>query len=189
MGETELWLTEEQFAPLSELPDPAIRTRMASTINLMDNTTRGLLGEVLVAQALGGELTAPWDPWDVVLASGTKIEVKTTGRYQAWPQRRISLTTWSIARAAAWQAAEDGYAWDPDQVRRSDWYVFAVHDGVRPGNTDEWTFRPVETKAINLRLSEQLTVGVSTLDRMFSPPALTYDELGRSNLGAARQSG
>ncbi len=95
MGEIDLWLARAQFAALSEIPDTTICRKLEATINLMDNITRGLLGEVLVAHALGGDMTTPWDPWDVVLPNGLKIEVKTAGLIQAWPQPRLTAARWS----------------------------------------------------------------------------------------------
>jgi hypothetical protein len=176
MGEIEEWLVNGQFKPLSGIADDEIRELMAATINLMDNTTRGLLGEVLVAHALGGRLTAPWDPWDVVLATGKKIEVKTTGLVQAWSQRKPSSPVWSIAPAAAWQASSEGYVWDPAQIRRSDWYIFAVHHGVQPGQPVEWSFRPVETLRLEGLLGQR-TIGLASLDRLFNPLVLSYLDL------------
>jgi hypothetical protein len=112
VGDLEQWLADHQFAPLSAVEDVAIHQRIAAAINLMDNTTRGLVGEVLVAHALGGCLMAPWDPWDVSLPSGVKIEVKTTGVVQSWPQLRSSVLTWGIAATTGWLFSNGAYVWD-----------------------------------------------------------------------------
>jgi hypothetical protein len=55
---------------------------------------------------------APWDPWDVSLPSGVKIEVKTTGVVQSWPQLRSSVLTWGIAATTGWLFSNGAYVWD-----------------------------------------------------------------------------
>jgi hypothetical protein len=177
MGEIEQWLVNEQVAPLSGIADDAIRQMMSANVNLMDNTTRGTLGEVLVAHALGGKVTPSWNPWDVTLSNGTKIEVKTTGLIQSWSQTTPSLPSWSIAPAAAWQGSEDGHTWSTERIRSSDWYLFALHQGVRPGDPGEWSFRPVKTDQLNELVGHQRRISLASLDRLFSPLVLSYADL------------
>lgn len=177
MYEIEGWLSSPQFSALTEIADDNIRERMQSSINLIENTTRGLLGEVLVAHALGGQVTAPWDPWDVVLPSGVRLEVKTTGVVQAWSQSRLGAVSWGIAARAAWQMVDGGYVWDPLPARRSDWYIFCLHNGIKPGDTDEWTFRPVRTTEINSLAEVQRSIRARSLDRLFGPPILAFSDL------------
>jgi hypothetical protein len=176
-NEIEHWLAGAHFSPLNAIQEPAIPQKLESAINLMDNITRGLMGEVLVAHARGGELTSPWDPYDVVLSNGTRIEVKTSGLIQAWPQQRVGVAAWSIAPASAWTALASGYVWDPDQLRRSDWYFFAVHTGIDPSNVDEWIFRPVPTHQIDSLAAVQKSIRLPSLDRLFQPPILKHAEL------------
>ena len=57
-----------------------------ATSDLLNNSTRGILAEFLVATALGvnkGTRTE-WDAYDITDKDGTKIEVKSSPYLQSW---------------------------------------------------------------------------------------------------------
>ena len=60
--------------------------------DLLQNTTRGVLAEYIVAGLLGVDKTPrnPWLPFDLKLNDGTTVEVKTMSRLQAWSQKELS---------------------------------------------------------------------------------------------------
>ena len=126
----------EQFhsngVPITDWQDPTVRDFWSwSASDLLDNTTRGFLGEHLVAKALGNrvrERTEPWANWDLVTHDDIKIEVKTTGRRQSWHRNSPSKPTtprWDIAPKKKWV---DGKGWDDLKRRWADIYVFALHN-------------------------------------------------------------
>ena len=162
---------------IDDVGDHQLRCRIASAINLMDNTNRGIVGEVLVAEALDGVVTDGWSDWDVDLACGTRVEVKTTGCIQAWPQVKPSEPIWSIARSEGWVLTDGTYASDPNLERRSDVYVFAIHLGVRPDVRSEWRFYVVPTEQIDIQLPDQKTITELSLIQQFGVDRNTYDEL------------
>ena len=58
-----------------------------SMSDLVNNTTRGVLAEYVVAQALGVSTDAArdvWAPYDLVTKSEVKIEVKSSSYLQSW---------------------------------------------------------------------------------------------------------
>ena len=162
---------------LSEIQNEALREGMARAINLMDNIQRGLFAEMLVALAGEGELTDPWEAWDLTLQNGTRVEVKTTGPIQSWPRTAPSQLNWDIAPHSAWIAGNQGFIRDEQKKRRSDLYVFAVHDGIKPAHMSEWSFRVVKTRSIDETLGDQKSITLTSLDRQLNPQILSYSEL------------
>ena len=87
---------------LAETADGPLKDRLLGSLNLLDNSTRGRLAEVIVAELLGAELTGEaYGSWDLRLGE-TRIEVKASGEIQSWPQRRPSRAVYSIARSTSW---------------------------------------------------------------------------------------
>ena len=150
-----------------------------AAINLMENTNRGIVAEVLVAMAFEGEVTDGWGDWDVTLHDGTRVEVKTTGPIQAWPQEKPSSPVWGVARSKGWVLTDGVYVVDPTLERRSDLYVFGLHTGTRPDDVAEWRFYVVWTEDIDRELDDQKSISESSLVSRFSSTALTYKELVR----------
>ena len=60
--------------------------------DLMQNTTRGVLAEYIVAVLLeiDGDVRDPWVPFDLQLVDGRTIEIKTMSLLQAWKQKHLS---------------------------------------------------------------------------------------------------
>lgn len=72
-----------------------------SASDLVSNATRGVLAEFLVASALGlaGGVRAEWDAFDILLADGTRVEVKSAAYLQSWAHAKLSNVTFSIRPA------------------------------------------------------------------------------------------
>ena len=101
-------LASHHSVSLQDIEDAELRREIASAINLMDNTNRGTVAEVLVASALGGAVTDTWGDWDITLDNGTRVEVKATGLIQAWPQTRPPTPSWGVGRSEGW-VLTDGF--------------------------------------------------------------------------------
>lgn len=169
---------------LGDVSDDQVRKGIGDSINLMENINRGTVAEVIVAMALGGRVTEAWGDWDVELDDGTRIEVKSTGLVQAWPQRKPSSVTWQIHRTQGWDLGEDGYTKNPLFERRSDFYVLAMHNGIRPDVTDEWRFFVIATDAINEVLGDQKSITERSVRRTFGIEPINYEELAQLRLRA-----
>jgi hypothetical protein len=114
--------------------------------DLRTNTTRGILAEFLVAQALGdpSPLRAPWDNWDVTTATGIKVEVKSSAYLQSWNQRKLSSIRFTSLTGRSWSAETNELA--AERSLRADVYVFALNicrepDQYDPLKLDQWQFR------------------------------------------------
>ncbi len=163
-------LREGVHASIEEAPHGPIRDAIVSNINLMENIVRGGVAETLVALAIGGSVTASWEPWDVVAMDGTTIEVKATGLVQAWPQVRPSSPSWDIAPKRAYLSGPNGESvFDGEVKRRADVYVFGLHMGVRPAEPGEWEFRVVSRRRIDEVLGDQKRITLGSLDAKLDP--------------------
>ncbi len=76
-----------------------------SASDLLNNTTRGLLADFLVARALGlqeHEIRREWDAYDLVTPEGMRVEVKSAAYVQSWAQTRPSATSLRVRKTRAW---------------------------------------------------------------------------------------
>ncbi len=130
-----------------------------------DNTTRAVLGEYIVAMALGEKcataVRSAWPMFDLETTSGCRIEVKTTARRQSWRQKKPSVLQFDIAKKKDWEIKAT------EERRHADLYVFCVFDNedeqISPLDLSRWTFYVVATKEINERFDNQKSVRLSKL--------------------------
>ena len=75
-----------------------------SCSDLVSNATRGVLAEYLVAQALGvsGGVRQEWAAYDITVADGTRVEVKSAAYIQSWHQDRLSRISFRVPKTRAW---------------------------------------------------------------------------------------
>lgn len=144
--------------------------------NLVENRNRGLFAEWLVGTALGvatGE-RLEWDEADLRYRDWL-IEVKASGRGQAWPQDKPSTPTFDIRqRTRSWNAQTNTVEEFAVPRRIADLYVFCLHHSFPATNAnvvdpEEWTFWVVSTKVIDAHLGHQKTVRLSRLGYLADP--------------------
>ena len=72
--------------PLWSVEPGPVRDALPQSINLMDNNNRGLVAEVVVAHLIGAQIVGGgYGDWDLDFR-GLRIEVKSSGEIQSWPQ-------------------------------------------------------------------------------------------------------
>ncbi|MEN8242620.1 MAG: hypothetical protein ABFS17_11905 [Chloroflexota bacterium] len=153
-----------------------------STSDLVSNTTRGVLAEFIVAQALGitaGTVRQEWDAYDLETVEGIKIEVKASAYIQSWHQERLSAISFDISKSRGWDPKTNKSS--PESKRSADIYVFALHahqdkSSVDPLNLDQWQFIVVPTEFLNHRLGEQATITLGSLNNLGFDP-VSYPRL------------
>lgn len=129
-----------------------------SMSDLVNNATRGIFAEYIVARALGvstNETRDFWAPHDLVTPSGIKIEVKSASYVQCWAQSRLSSISFGISPSHAWDYRTGG--WDDEYKRQADVYVFALlahrdKTTIDPMNLDQWRFYVLSTAVLNSTL-------------------------------------
>ncbi len=123
-----------------------------SSSDLLNNTTRGVVAEFIVANACGCDLSAPREPWnayDLITPDGIKIEVKSAAYLQAWNQPKgWSSISFSIKESLHWDADTNEQGNEPG--RMADVYVFALlkhkdKNTVDPLDLDQWSFFVLST--------------------------------------------
>ena len=153
-----------------------------SASDLVSNATRGVLAEYIVALALGGpteSVRREWDAYDLRLADGTKVEVKSAAYLQAWKQGRLSTIIFQIGKRRWWDA-ETGMSSD-EPSRHADVYVFALlkhqeRDTLDPLNIAQWEFYVLPTYALNDRTRSQHSITLPSLQKISGGP-LTFEQL------------
>jgi hypothetical protein len=145
--------------------------------DLMNNRERSILGEFLVAMALGleKEPRLEWNAYDLKTSSELKIEIKTSSAKQSWPQSKPSSIRFDIApKKYAWDAETD--TTDYELKRHADVYVFCELHGDDPLDTAGWRFYVLSTEVLNQRVPNQKSIGLQPL-RNLDPTISTYADL------------
>lgn len=150
--------------------------------NLLDNATRGKVAEFVVAKALGvaeGH-RVEWDAADIWYGNKA-VEVKSSAYVQSWKQTKPSTIRFDIGqRRYPWDARTNTMRTLSEPARGADLYIFCVlaeKDEAKadPLQTDQWRFYVVAREAIDQRLGDQKTAGLSTI-------AALADEIGFESL-------
>ncbi len=135
---------------------------------LAGNTLRGWSAEYLVSVALG-ERTAQrieWDGCDLRLASGHRLEVKSSAYLQAWPQARPTSPSFSVRAARQpWDAETNAPYTGPQPFSHA--FVFALHAHQNaatsePCNVAQWRFWVVPAS----QFVGRTRIGISALERL-----------------------
>ena len=136
--------------------------------DLQDNVTRGILAEFVVASALGIKLGVreSWADFDLVTEKGIRVEVKSSGLLQSWPQKKLSSANFGQLKSRKWEPLV-GYV--DEQTFGGDVYVFCVQTAETHGDYDsmelsQWTFYVVGRKA--MESIDQKTISLAALKRL-----------------------
>ncbi|MFN6945974.1 MAG: hypothetical protein ACK4ND_13580 [Cytophagaceae bacterium] len=149
--------------------------------DLLNNTTRGILAEFLIANALRIDQTCrkEWNAYDLITEKGLKIEVKSAAYVQSWEQKKVSEIKFNIATTKGWDAETNTYS--PTSQRQSDVYIFALlkhkdKNTVNPLDLDQWLFYVLKTAEINKVCGDKKSIGINSLLKL-NPAICHYDEL------------
>ena len=154
-----------------------------STSGLMNNTTRGILAEFIVAQSLGiaESIRSPWDAYDLLLPNGIKIEVKSSAYIQAWYQKKLSNITFGIGKTRGWN--EQTNQQDSELKRQADIYIFCllnheIQDTIDPLDMDQWDFYILLTSELDDKVGDQKKIGLNSLMKLDHLHA-KYGDIGK----------
>ena len=150
--------------------------------DLLNNTTRGLFAEYLVARAIGvshADVRTEWDAFDLTTSDGIRVEVKSAASVQSWSQSRESVIVFRVPKTRAWSAETNVV--DAEARRQAQVYVFAhLHEREAPDplNVLHWTFYVVPTVQLDRRVRSQLSISLGSLRRESTGPVAYGDLLG-----------
>jgi hypothetical protein len=144
--------------------------------DLVSNATRECVAEYLVARALGistDGIRHEWDPFDLEVPRGPKIEVKSAAYVQTWFQEELSTILFHVGRTRGWDPQTNKLESEPK--RQADVYVFALLSHTEKPNIDpmdvgQWEFYVVPTKTLNERTRSQHSITLKSLKELESGP-------------------
>ena len=133
--------------------------------DLIGNTDRGALAEYLVGKLVGarGKVRNAWGPFDLEMADGTRVEVKSAGYAQAWFQREPSRVRFSIRKTQEWLPQSNEFVSVP--ARHSDVYVFCLlaemrKEALNPLDLRQWEFYVVSTQDLDESFGDRAGVSL-----------------------------
>ena len=118
------------------------------------------------------EVRDGWGPYDLLSSDGIKIEVKSSGYIQDWPQKKESKPIFGIERKLDWYLESNTYS--DHQVRSSDIYVFCLYnrretdspDTLDPLDVTQWDFYILPTSKLEEKVPEQKKIGLCSLNKL-----------------------
>lgn len=157
-----------------------------STSDLLNNVTRGILAEYLVASDLGltKNVRDIWGSYDLEMLNGTRIEVKSCSYIQSWNQSKLSNIIFGIKPTRKWNPDINDF--EGIVERQSDFYIFCLlnhknQDTIDPMNLDQWLFYVLATKILNENVKDQKSISLNSLLK-FEPEECRYGEIKKSLL-------
>lgn len=142
-----------------------------SSSGFLDNTTRGIFAEFIVASALNltSSLRVEWNAFDLITPEQVRIEVKSAAYLQSWQQKRVSTIRFSIASSYGWDA--DTNEMSQIRKRNADVFVFCLlahqdKQTVDPLNMDQWIFYVLSTAQIDQQVPGQKSLSLGRMQQI-----------------------
>ena len=179
----ERFLFDEKELPLLE--DSVKDFWSWANSDLLNNTTRGVLAEFLVAQALRLDISngirKEWEPYDFLDLDGeTKIEVKCAAYVQTWHQDCCPKSPIKFEVKPKKVEEEKHFKderrckrpWSKERKRRCHVYVFCLHkeeeiSKISPLDISQWEFYAVRTQKLDEL--DKNEIYLSDLEEMAEP--------------------
>jgi len=161
-----------------------------SSSDLVSNAMRGVLAEFLVASALGlaDGVRNQWDAFDLLLADGTRLEVKSAAYLQSWAHAKISKIVFTIRPTLAWSSETNRLS--SELRRQADIYVFCLLDHrdkatLDPMRLEQWKFYLLRSAVLDEHFPSQKTISLASLLKL-EPLTATFENLAESVTELAR---
>lgn len=149
--------------------------------NLVNNASRGVLAEYLVASALGvtNRGRVEWDAYDLVTADGIKVEVKSAAYLQSWSQAKLSTIRFAIPKTLSWNSETNTY--DVQKKRKADVYIFCLlHHQEKatldPLDVTQWTFYVVGSAILESACPQSASLTLNALLKL-GVTAVCYEQI------------
>lgn len=161
-----------------------------SSSDLVSNAMRGVLAEFLVASALGlaDGVRNQWDAFDLLLANGTRLEVKSAAYLQSWAHAKLSNIVFTIRPTLAWSSETNRLS--SELHRQADVYIFCLLDHrekttLDPMRLEQWKFYLLRSAVLDERHPSQKTISLASLLKL-QPVEATYENLAERVAELAR---
>ncbi len=161
-----------------------------SSSDLVSNAMRGVLAEFLVASALGlaDGVRNQWDAFDLLLANGTRLEVKSASYLQSWAHAKLSNIVFTIRPTLAWSSETNQLS--SELRRQADVYIFCLLDHrekatLDPMRLEQWKFYLLPSSNLDERHPSQKTISLASLLKL-QPLEATFENLAERVAELAR---
>lgn len=161
-----------------------------SSSDLVSNAMRGVLAEFLVASALGlaDGVRNQWDAFDLLLADGTRVEVKSAAYLQSWAHAKLSNIVFTIRPTLAWSSETNQLS--SELHRQADVYIFCLLDHrekatLDPMRLEQWKFYSLRSAVLDERYPSQKTISLASLLKL-QPLEATFENLAERVAELAR---
>lgn len=152
-----------------------------SVSDILSNSTRGVLAEFIVSQALKANtqiIRTEWDAYDLITPKGIKVEVKSSAYLQTWEQNEYSKISFSVRQAKPWD--NDSGKRVKVAIRSADIYVFCLlnhldKSTVNPLNLNQWEFYVCSIEELNNFAKNQKTLSLNQLRKLTN--SIQYEDL------------
>ena len=158
--------------------------------DLVSNAMRGVLAEFLVASALGlaGGTRNQWDAFDLLLADGTRLEVKSAAYLQSWAHSKLSKIVFTIRPTRAWSSETNRLS--SALRRQADIYIFCLlahrkKTTLDPMRIEQWKFYLLNSAVLDERHPSQKTISLASLLKL-EPLEATFENLAERVVESAR---
>ncbi|MFA5366783.1 MAG: hypothetical protein WC333_02795 [Dehalococcoidia bacterium] len=149
--------------------------------DVLNNTTRGIVAEFVVATALGIDVKKPrveWSSFDLTYRNHG-IEVKSSAYHQRWHQDRLTSISFTIKKHKGYDA--DTNKSGQVSQRHADIYVLSLlaekdRDKVNPLDFDQWGFWVVSSRFFDDRKRSQDSIYYNSLIKEIGEP-ISYGTL------------
>jgi len=138
--------------------------------DLLQNTTRGVLAEYIVAALLGidNEVRNPWLAYDLELPNGRTIEIKTMSLLQAWAQKQLSTPKVVLAPTRKWDPKTGKM--EKERTFNADIYIICFfnsinHKTANPLDLTQWEFYAFTKQQIVKLLNGRKSISLKTLEK------------------------
>lgn len=162
-----------------------------SSSDIVSNAMRGVLAEFLVASALGlaDGVRNQWDAFDLLLADGTRLEVKSAAYLQSWAHAKLSNIAFTIRPTQAWSSETNQLS--SELRRQADIYIFCLLDHrekatLDPMRLEQWTFYLLRSSLLDERFPTQKTISLASLLKL-EPLAAEFENLAERVAELARK--
>jgi len=148
--------------------------------DLMQNTTRGILAEYIIASLLGisDKVRNPWLAFDLQLTDGRTIEIKTMSRLQAWRQKKLSSPRVVLAPTRKWEPKTGEM--EKESTFNADIYIICYfksrsHNTANPLNLSQWEFFVFTKNQIIKLLDGKKLISLKTLEKKSINPITAHE--------------
>jgi len=148
--------------------------------DLLQNTTRGVLAEYIVAVLLGldDKPRNPWTSYDLKFTNGKTVEIKTMSRLQAWAQKELSVPKVVISPKRSWNP-ETGMM-EKIPSLNADYYIICYFKAEKHSTADslditQWEFYVLNREKVETILKQTKSISLKTLKRFCIKPVMANE--------------